>query len=288
MRLSFRWAAISLLMLFVEGPLAAAALLSPPPGNYTVSRVATNAEFATINNSGQVAGTTPAVTGYSLFLWTPLAVNGTVGTLTDLGGLPLLANLDAGVWINDRGQVVSTAAFQNLARQIVLWSPDTPNGASGSYSQIPIATSPLACGGISCNPDFAVGINNFGQVAGAWQIWTPSSANGTSGTNFTDSRFDLIKAINAFGQTISGFPQAYLFTPAVANGNSGTFTPIGLPGAASTSLVSINNNGTIVGVSCVGASNVNCQGQAFLWTPNSANGTTGTTVAIPGPAFSAR
>lgn len=243
----------SYFFLFVEVLGAGAPAMSALPGQYTISLVATNAGVAAaINNFGQVAGSTFSPTGTSVFLWTPLTANGNAGTLIDLGGLPVLAATGSVVnGINNRGQVVGTTSSQSSAVfQVFLWSPTTPNGTAGSVS------APLGNAG---SQTFGVGVNDFGQIAANFnlagnsgaEIWTPSQPNGTSGAVNADSRLTSIVAINNFGQAIvEAYPSALLFTPSVANGSSGTFTPIpGLPLANSTQLIAINGNGTILGTS---------------------------------------
>ncbi|HEY2018396.1 MAG TPA: hypothetical protein VGH38_33050, partial [Bryobacteraceae bacterium] len=115
------------------------------------------------------------------------------------------------------------------------------------------------------------------------------SPNGTTGTNNTDGRLNVVRAINNFGQAIMNSTPLtpMLFTPTTAHGSSGSFTPVfGLGGAINTALVDINGNGTIVGSSCIpiGAANQGCNNHLFLWTPGAPNGTTGTAVEIPMPA----
>src|SRR5262249_37607709 len=130
--------------------------------------------------------------------------------------------------------------------------------------------------------------NNYGQVAGIQSsmpglsvvvgtpfIWTPTSPNGTTGTVNNDSRLNGIVAINDFGQAVMNNPPT-LFTPSVANGSGGTFTPITGIGSLA-QLVAINRNGTIVGRN---------SGHAFLWTPSTPNGTDGmATEILPMPGF---
>jgi len=243
-----------------------ASTLPPPPGSYEVTQISTGSN-AVMNNSGQVAG----ISNNSVFLWTPLTPNGPLGTLVDIGsGL-----LQGSIAVNDRGQVVGTTSLS----QAFLWSPDSPNGTSGTVT-------PLFQGTAAWDPSRAIAINTFGQItgvqAGTSFIWTPSSPNGTAGTLNTDSRLagqNGIGGINDFGQAIVNNP-ASLFTPTVANGATGSFTPIpALPGYTNNYLIAINRGGTILGESCT---NAGCD-HGFLWTPTAANGATGTAVEIPLP-----
>ncbi|HYW47209.1 MAG TPA: hypothetical protein VE959_30360 [Bryobacteraceae bacterium] len=262
---------------FLVSGIAAAQTGPPPPGNYTIVQIATNATASGINNFGQVAVSSGPG---SAFLWTPTVANGTVGSLIDLGGLPLAGtpyNSTAG--INDRGQVLGLTAILPYA-EAFLWTPDTPNGTSGTIAAF--------AGSAEVNSLFsALAINNYGQIIGfdAAQsrsyLWTPSAPNGSTGTLNLDSRLNGVRAINDFGQAVINFSgQAMLFTPSTANGSAGTYTPVyGPPGSLIPGVAGINNSGTVLGLSYSCSDLSNCP--PFLWTPTSPNGTVGTATAIP-------
>jgi probable HAF family extracellular repeat protein len=114
-------------------------------------------------------------------------------------------------------------------------------------------------------------------------------ANGSSGSANTDARFNGIMAINDFGQAIMSQQSFDLFTPSVPHGSTGTFTQIAkLPGGLSSALTAINNNGTVVGNTCVPTGTGSCSLHAFVWTPASPNGSVGAVTEIGAPAgFSA-
>jgi probable HAF family extracellular repeat protein len=257
-----------------------------PPTNYLVSQIATSSNASGLNGFGQVVGTNWA-NNTAAFLWTPVAPNATVGNVTSLG-LPASAQSTSNaVAINDRGQVIGTtypASSSLLSGQMFLWSPSTPNANTGS------TVSPLG----SATSGSVNDLNNFGQISGVQYVaygstsflWTPTNANGTTGTTNTDSRLAGITRINNYGQGIINASQTMLFTPASPNGGAGSFTLVsGLPGASSTQLVDINGAGTVLGMSCMSLALGTCNvPQAFLWTPNAANGTVGTTTAIALPA----
>jgi uncharacterized membrane protein len=268
------------------GPQTATANFAPVtgglPNNYVVSQIATNSVPATgkpINNFGQVVGSSYGNGNtYAVFLWTPVTANGTVGSLSDLGALPISAtpySIAAG--INDHGQVAGTTSVQSPygVGQAFLWSPSSANATSGNM---------VAFLGGNVASSSANAINALGQIAGNQTggsfLWTPSSPNGSTGTANTDSRLNGITQINDFGQAIIGAQT--LFTPSVANGGTGNFTQIfGLSGATGSQLQAINKTGTILGVSCIPNSNGGqCNQHGFLWIPSSANGTTGAATEI--------
>ncbi|MGD1096923.1 MAG: hypothetical protein ABSB35_33640, partial [Bryobacteraceae bacterium] len=259
----------------VFSPITVTATFAPItnalPFNYTVLPVVSPGSTTgphPINSSGQVTGfsfSNPS----SPFLWTPATANGSIGSLTDLGASPVPSPSGGAMSVNDFGQIAG-ALFNPSTdlNEVILW---TPSGTSGSY-QIITAGAPGA-------------LNNFGQVGGSGFLWTPASANATTGTLTSGSQFDGLFALNGFGQALlSGYPSSSLFTPLSAHGTVGTFTSIpGLAGSTQNTLVAINEGGTIVGYSCLTAV-AGCQNQAFLWKPTSANGVSGTITAIPLPS----
>ncbi len=117
-------------------------------------------------------------------------------------------------------------------------------------------------------------------------MWTPATANGTTGTATPNAQLNGLRAINGFGQAImnSGY-SPLLFTPNTRNGSTGTILGIpGLAGATQHTVVAINEGGDVLGYSCVTQLSGSCQNHAFLWTPSTANGLSGTTVELPVPA----
>jgi probable HAF family extracellular repeat protein len=112
-----------------------------------------------INNSGQVSGIALPTDSSSVdaFLWTPTTPNGTSGTMHDLGSLSG-GSYSYGYGINESGQVTGTSATTGIPQHAFLWTPTTPNGASGSM--IDLGT----LGGT--NYSEGRGINAGGQVTG--------------------------------------------------------------------------------------------------------------------------
>jgi len=232
--------------------------LSPLPVNYQVTRVSGVA----INNFGQVLSANQ--------VWTPLTPNGTVGQVVDLG---IRTGSYCGPYtctargINDRGQVVGTTGT-NAQAFAFLWSPDTPNGITGSVS---------AFLGNSWDPSFATAINNSGEIVGGSGgvafLWADGSA-------YSDARFGGL--LNDFGQTVTNYP-ATLFSPSASGGTAGVFTPIdGLPGGSGTYIIAINKAGVILGETCFTGVTGDCN-RGFLWTPATPNGSTGSVAALPLP-----
>ena len=128
------------------------------------------------------------------------------------------------------------------------------SGALATAGQTYVATD---LGEVAGSPDsysvWPTGINNYGQVVGRAE-----AGHGGSVTH------------------------PFLWTPLISLGTSGTMTDLGLlpdplwgwGGAAG-----INTAGQVVGYS--GNANTN---QAFLWTPSTPNGTTGTLIGLPNPS----
>jgi len=279
---------------YVTATFTPAALI--PPNSYAVTQILASGTAVAINNFGQVLAQSPS-SPFRAFLWTPNSANGTVGSVTDLGTLPINgtpSTVPGG--INDQGQIVGTAADNstNLTSQAFLWQPSAPNATTGSM---------MTFLGPGTTASTAIAINGFGQIIGyenigqentSAYIWTPSSANGTVGTLniLNTTRQDAVVGINGYGQAVismcgPGVPGPYeplLFTPSAPNGNQGSYTQA-TSSADGTNVIgkptAINGNGTvtgIVGTACFSADDTFYHG--FIWTPASANGSTGSTVQI--------
>ncbi|HYL77970.1 MAG TPA: hypothetical protein VEU96_27400 [Bryobacteraceae bacterium] len=256
------------------------------PGNYTFTLITRQSYGAYLNDYGQIAGLNDDFNVASPYLWTPLTPNGTLGNLTVVSPPPLLGSWNV-IWgLNNQGQVLGTTQAANAAqREVFLWTPTSPNSSDGTA----VAISSL-------NPaPFAIpALSNYGEVVGSlngsWGIWTPGTANGTTGTNIANSAFAGAVGINSSGQIIINRPQSdsstlpVLFKPSSPHAGTGTFTIIpGLSGYPWTKLVAINENGTVAGYSCTPSTySPSCTTtQGFIWTPDAPNGTTGATVPIP-------
>lgn len=241
-----------------------------------------------INSLGQVAGESYATTGHRAFLWSPTTSNGTTGSMFDLGDLPGGIDSSTAAAINPYGQVVGRS-YNAATLHAFLWTPSLPNGETGSM--IDLGDLP---GGADLS--FAGGINSYGQVVGASEgppkgehafLWTPTTPNGTTGAMVdlgdlpggdVSSRAN---AINSYGQVVgqgsSPATHAFLWTPTTANETMGSMIDLGdLPGGTDTSVaLAINSLGQVVG-----RSSSSFEESAFLWTPTTPNGTSGSLVDL--------
>jgi hypothetical protein len=164
-----------------------------------------------------------------------------------------------------------------------LWTPAAANSAAGSLMNLSSST----------NLQAAVAVNDHGQVLfsqvnsivfggtygvrpiGQSSLWTPTVAQGTTGTTTTISTESglVLNSLNNFGQVgafINGSPA--IWTPATPNGAAGTST-------ANTQwqgLSAMNGFGQAI---------VNLQSQ-LLFTPLTRNGSVGTFTSISGLAGS--
>ncbi|HET9516083.1 MAG TPA: Ig-like domain-containing protein, partial [Gemmatimonadales bacterium] len=246
-----------------------------------------NSSAQDINASGQAVGWSNGSAAHPgsphAFLWQPSTTNGTTGTMHDLGTLG--GNASSALGINASGQVAGTSnVVFNGNDHVFLWTPNTPNGTTGTMIDLGLPEG-----------SNAQGINDFGQVTGvslvggwfqAW-IWTPSTANGTSGTTTWLGTLGGGGAeahdVNAFGQvvgtsnTASTSLHGFLWTPASPNGTVGSMIDLGtLGGSGSVTGYGINAGGQVAGEVYGTTSDPWGPSHTFLWTPAAPNGTSGT------------
>jgi len=150
-----------------------------------------------------------------------------------------------------------------------LWTPDTPNGATGRMIDI----SP---GSLGIDEGDTVRINDFGQAlftSGSSNpavqrqpvLWTPAARNGTTGTaapllGITSDGFGLNKAGQVVGRMFPGL--CFAWTPNLPNGSTGSINhhfdaarAQDIPGygfGACTNAVAINDFGEVTGTVGVG------------------------------------
>jgi len=220
-----------------------------------------------VNNAGQITGTI-------LVGPTPHAALLVDGAVRDLGAL-----LDPGATsyadrINASGQVLGHATI-GAEEVAFIWSPDVPNGTSGTVGQLPSRT-----------PDGALirfgALNDRGDAAGSTDSATPGAVVWTNGQlvqlgSFWPDGYSQAFGINNFGQVIGtawnaidADQHAFLWTPDVQNGTTGTMVDFSaiidfVPGVGADA---INDRGQISGTTLFFG--------AFVWSPSSPNVSWGT------------
>jgi probable HAF family extracellular repeat protein len=251
-----------------------------------------NSAASSINNAGQVVGVSSTTTekydrrtghydsSYTEndFLWTSSA------GMTNLGSNVVPEG------INNSGQITGNpTVIQSTGTEALLWNGKT-------WLQLGVLT-----GGAN---SVAFAINDYGQVVGYSQIinntenvpnaflWTPSSANGTSGSminlgSFMSPGDSTAVAINGKGWVtgnaavplsqpvggITGVDHAFLWKPTYANGTSGTMIDLGtLDPKANGGLgqswgLAINGSGVVVGQSNPTGATSEYQTDAVIWQP---------------------
>jgi probable HAF family extracellular repeat protein len=195
-----------------------------------------------INVRGQIPGSSYGAFTDGLYhanLWSPTTPNGTSGTMIDLSDLPGGSNQSYANSVNDAGKVVG-AGTTATAQHASLWTPTTPNGTTGSLTDLQSLVS-------SSNDSEAYDINNSDLIVG----WSEISNNIKHATLWTaDGPVDLNSLID---QPIGGPVGSFVLTSAndindlgqivcdAAVGGSQhviLLTPVGLPEPGSITLLS--------------------------------------------------
>ena len=171
--------------------ILAAAVSSAAAAPYVITDLGTLPGFAasagySINNFDQVSGSAATDAKVVLtgtihgFLWTPVAVNSSIGSMTDLGAAEVGSS--GAMKINEYGQVILNGSWPGVGGSVAfLWTPTAAHGSTGSA--LPIVSTSF--------PSSVFGINNLGQLVGRMYpgtafVWTPDALNGTTGaTNHT-------------------------------------------------------------------------------------------------------
>ncbi len=208
----------------------------------------------------------------------------TTYTVTDLGTLGGTESF--GSSLNASGQVTGAShPFYDEQIDSFLWTPTTPNGASGAMTDL---------GTLGGTQSFGNGLNASGQVAGESFtandatthafLWKPTTPGGTTGTTHdlgtlggTDSHG---YGINATGQvtgasdkTGNAATHAFLWKPSTPNGTSGTMHDLLTLGGTISNGGAINATGQVSGSSLTTG---DAAYHAFLWQPSTPNGISGT------------
>lgn len=246
-----------------------------------------------INGSGQAVGTAQTNSGLA-FLWNPSIANGTSGSLFGLG-----SGTDEAGGINTQGQVAGMFTLSSGEEHAFLWTPTTANGATGSL--IDLGTVSTVTGN---NFSYATGINDSGEVVGTDVAGATIGVTSTVGSAaFLYSNGQMIDlghlggsgvgeysqaaAINSYGQVVGDSytgngTDAFLWTPTTPNGTTGTMIDLGsldngaFPASNPSTAYAINAAGQVVGESATSNGAIH----AFLWTPTTPNGTTGSMIDL--------
>jgi|GEM_PF-6323753 len=182
-------------------------------------------------------------------------------TVTDLGVLSTSAPVSYGMGISPSGDYITGYSYDS-GWHYRMWRWTTATGMQIMDSTV--------------RDSRGFGINDSGHISGTVNISSAAYYNGSSVVVKNTGSFQNINSVNraAGWYYLSGKPgRAYIY-----NGTANTATALGvLPSAPSTTGVSlgwgINENGVVTGESNYGTKENKYH--AFLWTPTTPNGTTG-------------
>jgi probable HAF family extracellular repeat protein len=227
-----------------------------------------------INASGRVCtgGDSPAADAY---LWSPTTPNGLTGVLTSLPPLPTsekntypYSNAAA---INASGVTVGWTLFDTVHFDKKIPYTYSTYSYSATLWQNGTATPLSAKNGAA---SFAYGINDSGDVVGVVNSLATFWHNGSPTTLATPAGSSSdADAINAIGQIVGMAGGGATLWQGGKAYSMGT-----LPGAGFSRALSINRFGQAVGVAYFTDQYGNAFTHAFLWTPATPNGTSGSMV----------
>ena len=208
-----------------------------------------NSAGAAINDSGVVAGAANNSGLSEAFIWQP---NQGIEWLGSLG-----SGMSVATAINDSGAIVGLSYNAADQQHAFLWTQ-----SGGMTDLTPDLTS---IGGAT-----ATAINDSGEVAGYyfpngshWPIgfsWTQAGGLQNLGPSGT-----VVNALNDAGTIVGQAPNAAGLKHAFAWTPSGGLQDLGTLGGASSTALSVNKNGWVVGTSLTTANTGFLH--AFLWTP---------------------
>lgn len=188
--------------------------------------------------------------------------------ITDLG---TLGGAESNAWgLNASGQVVGWSHTTDYPfTRAFRWTPTKPNGTTGTMIDL---------GSLGGN-SFGWGINDLGHVSGfsyfagnvAVRAFLYDGTMHDLGPPGGDNTFG--HGINSSGQLVEGLNRAFLWTPTTPNAATGTMIDLGTLGGAGSYAWGINDSGQVAGNSSTAGGT---ETHAFLWTPTTPNGTSGT------------
>ncbi len=244
-----------------------------------------------INDSGVVVGQSTGSSSNRAFVWTPTVSNGTVGTAIDLGAkLPGVTAASRALAINNSGRVVAYGLVSGTQTGFY-W-----DGVSSSATLIaaPSGTSnagfsPPGQGDINTS-GLVVGYNALSSGGDVGVTWTSASPTATSINDAIKAALappgegcsTLANGVNDTNEIVGyalididtdGVPFLYQDSSHVYN--LGLAEPAAMNGKGHA--LAINSTGTVIGY---GEMQVGGADHAFVWTPSTPNGSTGTMVDL--------
>jgi len=216
-----------------------------------------------INRIGEVVGESSITgpfgpQGLHALLWVPSALNGTTGTMYDLGTLVTDGSSRA-FSVNEAGQVGGTASTASGALHAFLWTPNVPNGTVGTMVD-------LEPGGTYSE---AYGLNDRGDVVGQHDaaggvrafIWNAATGMRDIGTfpgggNSAALGVDRLSRVVGFALDGSGQRRPFVWTSKTGMQDLGTL------GGAFGEAWATNPKGQAVGTSQTTSGQIH----ATLWT----------------------
>jgi probable HAF family extracellular repeat protein len=237
-----------------------------------------------INDNGTVVGLSSSSGGNHAFIWTPTVANGNTGTTVDMGGSTKMPGTTTSrlMAINNSGQAVGYGSvggqatgfyYNGVSTPMAVIPPPPSGGSSVGWLNSGINSSGLCVG--YCTPDQAI-------------YWHPGDANAYSmngdiatmafatygQTGIASRAFGVNDSAEIVGYytdqwSTTGFPFLYK--------NSTNIVRLGAVGGGNGEghAEAVNANGYVVGWG-----NAASGQDAFLWVPDTNNGTTGTMIDL--------